>query len=137
MLGALGLTGCEPASNQDYEAPKQVTQEVRQSSYVSKEACEKDWGNDAKDCVRPHAGSTYMGPRYIYSHGGGYPMALEPDGSTRALPNSYLSRPNPPPSTAATTAVSTHTTTTSVARGGGTVSRGGFGGTAHGMSGGG
>lgn len=127
MLGTISLlTACE--------ARQEIT--TRQNSYRSAEDCRKDWGNDAKDCTTTrHASSgafVYLGPRYIWNHGGGAPMAMLPDGSTRSLPNSYLSRPG-------STSTATHATVSrSVVSGGGSSGgRGGFGGTAHGFSGGG
>jgi hypothetical protein len=114
---------------------------TRQNGYASQEECKKDWGSDARDCnKRSGSSGGYVGPRYIWS--GGSPMAVEPDGSTRQLSNSYLSKPG-----ASSTAigsnlspitVGSNTSAASVARSSGaTISRGGFGGTARGFSGGG
>lgn len=131
MLGTLGLiAGC--GQSQDIQ--------TRQNSYRSVEDCRKDWGNDEKDCTRGTArsggGFVYMGPRYIWNHGGGVPMAVNPDGTQRALPNSYLNRPGSV--STATHATVSRTSVGSGARSSGfSGSRGGFGGTAHGFSGGG
>ena len=131
MLGTLTLlTACE--SRED------VT--TRQNSYRSVEDCKKDWGNDDKDCTSTRHSNgmfIYMGPRYIYNHGMA-PMAINNDGSRRALPNSYLNRPGS--KSTATHATSTKSSFSSGSRSGGSGysgGRGGFGGSAHGFSGGG
>ncbi len=117
--------------------------ELKQHSYVSREDCLNDWGRDEQDCRPARSGTGYVGPRYFWYHAGGHPVAVDADGSTRALPNSYMNRPD-----ATSRAIGTTTATGRVggrytsggARmggGGGTISRGGFGGTSHGISGGG
>lgn len=120
--------------------------EIKQHNYASREDCLSDWGRDERDCRPARSGTGYMGPRYFWHHGGGYPVAVDNDGSTRPLPNSYMSRPG-------TTSRSTGTTISHISGrysgggaqmggarsgggGGGHTSRGGFGGTAHGFSGG-
>jgi hypothetical protein len=136
MLGTLGLlAGCGSDSREI---------QTRQNNYRSVEDCRKDWGNDEKDCQRSSSragGYAYVGPRYIWNHGAGYPMAVNSDGSQRQLTNSYLSRPGAA-STATSATVSRSTfssnTSSSGARSSGSsVSRGGFGSTARGFSGGG
>lgn len=85
LIGTI-IVGCED----DYPTPP-AFDKVMQSSYKSKSDCEKDWGSDARDC-KPHpTGGGYVGPRYIYNHAAGHPMAVAADGSVRTLPNSYLS----------------------------------------------
>ena len=136
LLGSLSLfVGCSQS--------EQATQtEIRQHTYASREDCLNDWGRDERDCQPEKSGRGYRGPRYYWHHTGGYPIALEPDGSSRPLPNSHLR------AGIATKATSTHTMlghvrgATSIGKttghiGGGHTSRGGFGGTAHGISGGG
>lgn len=114
LLGSIALlSGCGAGEPE---------QQIRQNQYGSQADCQKDWGNDGRDCKPNPSGSHagYIGPSYLWNHGGGYPMAVNPDGSTRALPNSYLSKPG-----SVTTARSATTTS---------VSRGGFGSTGHGFS---
>jgi len=149
LLGTLSLlTACGPGEQT----------EIKQNNYVSKEDCMSDWGRDERDCTPVNTlsgrgtgtggtgGHGYIGPRFFWYHGGGYPVAVDSDGSTRPLPNSYMSRPG-------TTSRSIGTTTSHVSGrysgggtqmggsrsggGGGHTSRGGFGGTSHGISGGG
>lgn len=129
MLGTLGLiAGC--SQSQDIQ--------TRQNSYRSMEDCRKDWGNSEKDCTRTTTktgGVGYVGPRYIWNHGSGVPMAVNPDGTQRPLNNSYLSRPGAV--STATHATVSRTTFSGAKSSGFSGSRGGFGGTAHGFSGGG
>ena len=117
--------------------------ELKQQNYASREDCLNDWGRDERDCRPARSGIGYVGPRYFWHHGGGHPVAVDADGSTRPLPNSYLSRPG---TTSRATGITTTTSrisgryTSGGARmggGGGTISRGGFGGTSRGFSGGG
>jgi hypothetical protein len=85
LLGTLvTLAGCGPS-------PQNVN--VRQNAYNSKEDCKKDWGDDDRDCTPRSGNSGYYGPRYIYNHGAGVPMAIGQDGSSRPLANSYLTKP--------------------------------------------
>lgn len=126
LLGTLtALTGCGPSMDEVG---------YRQNRYASREDCLRDWGNDERDCRSSGAGGAYLGPRYIYSHGGGYPMAIDPDGTTRQLPNSYLTRPGAR-STAQSAMSSSMTvrSNSSVASAGratgATIARGGFGST--------
>jgi hypothetical protein len=119
--------------------------EYKQQTYASREDCMSDWGRDERDC-RParsggSGGGAYLGPRYYWLHSGGYPMAVDPDGRTRPLPNSYLTNPGSTSKAISTTSTSGriggHYTGGGAQMGGGHTTRGGFGGTAHGMSGGG
>jgi len=127
LLGTLaGIAGCDGGG----------TQELRQESYASLEDCHKDWGNDPRDCTRAqnsssssgssggyHGGSGgYFGPRYYWDRSSGHPVAVSSTGETRALTNSFHSRGVP--SSARSVSVSS-------------VSRGGFGSSARGFSGGG
>ena len=134
LLGSLSLlVGCG----------QEKQTEIRQHTYASKEDCLNDWGRDERDCRPEQSGRRYVGPRYYWHHSGGYPVAINTDGSTRPLPASSLRAGSP------SKATGTHTMlghvggatsvgkTTSHAGGAGHVSRGGFGGTAHGISGGG
>lgn len=90
LIGTL-IAGCE-ADEQQYPIPPSFDK-IRQSSYKSQADCEKDWGSDTRDCKHHPTGGGYIGPRYIYNHAAGMPMAVAPDGSVRQLPNSYLGRP--------------------------------------------
>ena len=126
-LTLLGGCGREPEETAD------VTQHI----YTSREDCLNDWGRDERDCRPAGSGShVYLGPRYYWHHGGGYPVAVDPDGSTRPLRNTFMSRPG---ATSHATGITSSTISVGGARGGGAghVSRGGFGGFARGFSGGG
>lgn len=138
LLGTLTLlSGCGGESEPEKKA------EVKQHIYTSREDCLNDWGRDERDCRPAGTGShVYLGPRYYWHHGGGYPVAVDHDGSTRRLSGSFLSRPG---ATSRATGITTSTAHIggggaraggSHGGGGGHVSRGGFGGTAHGFSGG-
>lgn len=130
VIGTAGLiTGCDGGGD---------VQEVRQDFYASREACEKDWGLDPRNCHDDGGGSgggsgyggssgsrsnsTYAGPRYYWDRSAGHPIAVSPSGETRVVSDSYLSRGAQ--SAARGTTVSS-------------VSRGGFGSSAHGFSAGG
>jgi hypothetical protein len=114
------------------------TTEIKQHSYASREDCLKDWGRDERDCSPVRTGTGYMGPRYYWYHSGGYPVVVNNDGSTRPLPNSSMSRFGATSRAIGTTTshISGHYTGGGAQAGGGHTSRGGFGGTAHGISGG-
>ena len=131
MLGTLGLlAGCGSDSREI---------QTRQNSYRSVEDCRKDWGNDDDDCERTRTksgGFVYMGPRYVWNHGGGMPYAIRKDGTQKALPNSYLNRPGSV-STATHATVSRFSGGSGASASGYSGSRGGFGSTARGFSGGG
>lgn len=146
LLGTLGsLVGCGPQAQNI---------NVKQHAYNSREDCKKDWGDDDRDCTPRSGGSGgYFGPRYVYNHGAGVPMAIGQDGTSRALNNSYLSRPG---STSTATSAMQHqqmvmsnsSAYSSATRAGAvpakvsagsssSVSRGGFGGSARAASSGG
>lgn len=131
ILGTLSLfSGCDSSE----------PSEVKQYQYATREDCVADWGQDERDC-QP-VGSTghgaspsgsgnglhYMGPRYYWFHGGGYPMAIDPDGSKRPLTNSFLNRPG------VQTRAMGFTSHGHVNASGTRVSRGGFGGISRGFS---
>jgi hypothetical protein len=124
LLGTLSLlSGCdsgEPA-------------EIKQSTYATREDCMNDWGQDERDCRPANAGSGmhYLGPRYYWFHGGGHPIAIDPDGSKRPLTNSYLNR------SGVQTRATSIKTVGHIGGSGSRVSRGGFGGFSRSFSGGG
>jgi uncharacterized protein YgiB involved in biofilm formation len=97
--------------------------EVRQDAYASRSDCERDWGNDYRNCSSSGGGhGGYYGPRYYWDRSAGYPVAVSPDGETRPVTNSYLTRGTPSTARGVTTS---------------TISRGGFGSIARGFSAGG
>lgn len=102
MLGTMSLTGCGDGGDKV---------ETKQNRYSSVEDCRRDWGNDSRDCT-PRSGGGYVGPHYFWNHSTGTPMAVGSDGSTRALSNSYLTRPGAVSSSIGSTSQS------SIARGG-------------------
>jgi hypothetical protein len=125
VLGTAALlTGCSDVSSDD---------DVRQQSYASKADCERDW-NDSKQpqqqslCSPSGHGGGYLGPRYYWSHGGGSPVAVMPDGSHRAMTNTAFAR-SPAAMAARSSGSGGHSF--------GSVSRGGFGGMGHAGSAGG
>lgn len=106
------LAGCR-------DHPNHVMQ-VSQNTYASQEDCQRDWGNDGRNCHASGAGGGgYLGPRYYWDHSTGMPYAIDSDGRTRPLSNSYLSKGSP-----------SHATSVAHA----SVSRGGFGSTGRGLS---
>lgn len=125
--------------NQEYVSTADIggeTAVVRQHTYASLDDCRKDWGTNDQDC-RPSTGGGgggggggahgggYIGPRYVWNHAGGYPMVLEPNGQLRAMPAAHIK-------TAGVSSAARGSTAHAVS-----VSRGGFGSTAHGFSAGG
>jgi hypothetical protein len=100
--------------------------DLLQNQYASKEDCEKDWGEPQVCTSSTHTSGGYVGPRYYWNRSGGTPMAVMADGSERAMMHSALARGTP------SAAKSTVTSSRS-----GSVSRGGFGSSAHASSGGG
>lgn len=122
LLGTAGLLIGYAVTSDD-------KREVQQNFYANREDCQRDWGYDERDC-RPTGSSSggggssgrYVGPRYYWDHNTGYPYAVDADGSTRRLPNSYLTRGTPSTAQGITRA---------------SVSRGGFGLTGRNFSGGG
>lgn len=100
FLGTLGgLTYCQ----QRCDIPANTDIQVKQDQYVNLNDCQRDWGTEPQNCQEtppnsvPTAGlsggsHTYSGPRYFwYRHeNGGYPMAIEPDGTTRYVMGSHI-----------------------------------------------
>lgn len=121
VLGTMGVAlfhGCD-------DGPKQ---EVMEPRYASAEDCQRDWGEDPRNCTRSGGGSGsggggYVGPRYYWDRSQGTPVAVEPDGRQRVLTNTRITSDLAPPSARGVTTS--------------WVSRGGFGGTGVRMSGGG
>ena len=113
LLGsALGLHACDSAP-----------QTIQQQRYASQEDCKKDWG-DSGDCrSAPPLGSGghayYYGPRYYWDGDAGKPRVVNDDGTTRLA----SSRVGASGSSAGETRAVGH------------ISRGGFGGSAHGSGG--
>lgn len=121
--------------------------DILQGQYASREDCRRDWGDDEVCPAQgnrsgpgysdsgggSHGGSggVYVGPRYYWSHSGGTPIALMPDGSERVMANAPLARGQ----TSFARGNSIVSRGASVAHG--SVSRGGFGSTAHAGSAGG
>ena len=125
LLGTL-LAGCEPTER---ESGVYSDDQVRQSSYASKEACQSDWGKDDKDCKPHSSGVGYVGPRYIWNRSLNQPVAIDPGGTFRPLPNSYITSSR---MTTATNDVSVGSVShAAVSEGIGISGRGGFGATAH------
>lgn len=123
ILGSLTVVFCNRSS----------TENLQQQVYNSREECERDW-NDASRCSQDanrgsggggYSGSSaghWYGPRYYWDRDLKRPVQLNADGSTRTIENSRI------------TEESGHRANSmSVGR----VSRGGFGSSAHGGSGGG
>ena len=108
--------------------------DIQQHRYANQQDCTRDWGDQS--VCSPRAGGGYMGPRYFWNHGGGAPVAVMPDGSERVMRNGALGRGLP------SVAQSNATVAKGARVGGGSsvgtasVSRGGFGASAHGSSGG-
>lgn len=119
VLGTAGLlAGCN--------GTEERTQQLTQNHYASQQDCERDW-QDPEVCQRTTSGGGgYVGPRYYWSHSGGTPIAIMPDGSERPMTRSALAMGKP------SVAKSSVSSTRSVS-----ISRGGFGGTAHASSAGG
>jgi hypothetical protein len=125
-IGAAAASGCTP----DYNNTSYVEQrQVVQNNYKNRDDCRREWGNDDNYCRSSNG--VYMGPRYFYNHAGGTPMVYDSNGNSRALTNGTLSKAG-----AKSVSSSRYTSTMSFSRPAG-VSRGGFGGTARGFSGGG
>ena len=100
FLGTLGgLTYC----HQRCDIPAYTDVQVKQDQYDKLNDCQRDWGTEPQNCQEtppnssPTAGlsggaHTYSGPRYFwYRHeNGGYPMAIDPDGTTRPVKGSHI-----------------------------------------------
>jgi uncharacterized protein YgiB involved in biofilm formation len=111
LLGsAVGLYACDVAR-----------QDVKQQRYASYDECRRDWG-DPTDCRQSSAmvGQTayYFGPRYYWDPNLARPIAVNADGTTRTINGAHI-----------TSAGSSSGITTRV----GSISRGGFGSSAHGF----
>ena len=95
---------------------------VTQRNYNSLQDCKRDW--DEKDCsttnVYGHSGGGYYGPRYYWDRDVQQPMAVNNDGSRTPIANSRMASEFVGGGRATTT---------------GYVRTGGFGATAHGISG--
>lgn len=121
LLGTIAtLSACDGQQN---------AQQLQQEFYTTIEDCQQDWGADPKNCTSAssgsasgHAGGGYYGPRYYWDRSIGHPVAVSPSGETRVVRNSFVSRGAP--------SVAKSRSTISV-------SRGGFGGSAHASSSGG
>lgn len=114
LLGsALGLYACDEAR-----------EDLKQQRYASLDECRRDWGNPA-DCrqspVVPGQPFYYYGPRYYWDPNLARPIAVNPDGTTRAITDARIT------SAGSESGVTTHI---------GTFSRGGFGSSGHGFGGG-
>jgi hypothetical protein len=113
LLGsAVGLYACDA-----------VRQDIQQQRYGSLDECRHDWGDPA-DC-RQSSGVTgpgyYFGPRYYWDPNLGRPMAVNANGTTRAINDAHITR------TGSLTGITSRV---------GSISRGGFGSSAHGFFGG-
>lgn len=113
LLGsALGLYGCD-----------EVREDLQQQRYASLDECRHDWGDPA-DCRQSPSmvghGVYYFGPRYYWDPNLGRPMALNADGTARAINDAHITR------TGSLTGITSRV---------GSVSRGGFGASAHGFGG--
>lgn len=100
FLGTLGgLTYC----HQRCDIPANTDVQVKQDQYVNLNDCQRDWGIDPQNCRETPANSaltagpgggahTYSGPRYFwYRHeNGGYPVAIDPDGTTHQITGSHI-----------------------------------------------
>jgi hypothetical protein len=135
LLGTVAVTvaGC------DQESDTQKV-ELTQQTYATQSECMDDWG-DADNCKPVDAsqatsgtahGSAYVGPRYYWDRGLGYPVIVDSSGTSRVATTSRMT------SSGSTIARSMAASTVSEAAVGhasvSSISRGGFGGTAHGFS---
>lgn len=109
-IAVTSLTACDQEPD---------TQQVMQGEYKSREDCIRDWGNDASRCTPNSSGGGYIGPRYFWDHASNTPMIYNSSGSAVPATNSFASRGVASSARAVSTA---------------SVSRGGFGATAHGIS---
>lgn len=129
ILGSLSLSSCGGQPSND----------IQQQVYHSRAECEQDW-NDGQSCTdnpngeppsdhNPHYfyGSNWYGPRYYWDHDLQRPVQLRQDGSTRVINHSRIH---------AGSGYSGNSSTVGKTSLGGN-SRGGFGSTARGYSGGG
>jgi uncharacterized protein YgiB involved in biofilm formation len=113
LLGsAMGLYACD-----------EVRQDLKQQRYSSFDECHRDWGDPA-DCRQSFAvagqPAYYYGPRYYWDPNLARPIAVSADGTTRVVNNAHI------------TSVGSESGVTSRV---GSVSRGGFGSSAHSFGG--
>lgn len=106
--------------------------DLMQNRYASSQDCVQDWGDEqvcASASPSTGSGGGYVGPRYYWNHSGAVPIAVMPDGTERAMRNSFMARGVP----------SVAKSTATVAQGVrvASVSRGGFGSSARAASAGG
>lgn len=85
IIGSLvTLYGCRQNENRD----------LQQQSYNSLAECTNDWG-ESRNCTTSTSGgghgSAYYGPRYYWDREIGKPVAISPDGQTRAISGTRLS----------------------------------------------
>jgi uncharacterized protein YgiB involved in biofilm formation len=101
----------------------EVRQDLNQQRYASFDECRRDWGDPA-DCRQSFAVAGqpgyYYGPRYYWDPNLARPVAVSADGTTRVVNNARV-----------TSSGSVSGITSRV----GSVSRGGFGSSAHGFGG--
>jgi hypothetical protein len=133
MLGAATvLAGCDGASS--------LPEPEAQNYYETVEDCRSDWG-DGDWCKKPPASggsssigtgssSGVYGPRYYWDHSSGRPMVVE-GGVARAVRSGAASYGAPSHARGVSALSVSHGTSAH------SISRGGFGSTAHGFSGGG
>jgi uncharacterized protein YgiB involved in biofilm formation len=98
-----------------------VREDLKQQRYASYDECRRDWGTPT-DCRQSAAVAGqplyYFGPRYYWDPNLARPIAVNPDGTTRAIANAHI-----------TSAGSASGVTSRV----GSFARGGFGSSAHGF----
>ena len=115
LAGAVGL-GALSNHGTEYD--------VRQTSYLSREDCLRDWGSEESCSAGPAPGSnglnsTYVGPRYYWDPDRGRPVIIGRDGAEHV---STTARVGPTGSSVGRTALV------------GSFARGGFGGIGRGFS---
>jgi hypothetical protein len=98
-----------------------VREDLKQQRYASYDECRRDWGTPT-DCRQSAAVAGqpvyYFGPRYYWDPNLARPIAVNADGTTRAIANAHI-----------TSAGSESGVTSRV----GSFARGGFGSSAHGF----
>ncbi len=113
VIGTLAMLGVQYATEERLE--------VKQNIYANRANCEKDWGSDTRECDYSAFRAGYTGPRYYWDREIGRPVAVYAGNETQVINNSYLNRGES--SMAKSVNVST-------------ISRGGFGSSGRGSSGG-
>ncbi|HEX8988693.1 MAG TPA: hypothetical protein VF816_12105 [Rhodocyclaceae bacterium] len=108
--------------------------DLQQQEYASREDCVKDWGDESQCSPTASSyssgsgggggggGGSYRGPRYYWDHDSGRPMVVSSDGGVSPANHSHIGAGG------SHIGQSFHV---------GSISRGGFGGSFHGFSGGG